>query len=655
MLRGAFSSHIWIVFLAACLILSGCEDESSTERVQEETERETDDSPAIQEVSTQEDDEEQPPREVLDPVEESTSLEENLCEPSMEGGPTWYSDVERIFFENCVICHADTPIYGAPMSLVSFSDSVGQSFSSPDVTMLEMIAARVADGTMPPASQPAMPLSDRELLDRWIAECGPEGDEEERDDAIPVKAQVPPPPVGATVMEFSAAEFEVPLKDDHYMCFPFQISLDKPQDIIRFDYFLDEVEVIHHIVLYGDPNGEGGTEPFECGGIAVDHSEFMYAWAPGGQPLHFPEGYGFPVKDGERVILQVHYNNVKKLENLKDSTGVRFFLEDPQDEEVGMTAIGPLKIQVPPFSESTSESACFIEKETTILTSSPHMHETGKAFRQVVIREDGTEELIVELTSWDFNEQYGFHTPVTLYPGDKLVTRCDFENPHAYTVVQGDDTNNEMCFNFMYLYPPMESSFCDDPLNLEELTEVDKEPGICGEELPMGEVVSGGIMVGEVETEEAYLNTLPEGDWVMTDFSAVLPENLVSDYQLDLEGSKSFAQASMRSEAIDGDQQGFVLDLDLSLTLSVGLGGTFPIQSAYSFGGFISAAEGTSSDGMSHSETTCEAGAISLSQVRMLQVDNRLEGYLTFDASFGTLAKVDYFLVLERVSDPEQD
>ena len=577
---------------------------------------------------------------------------EQVCAPPMEDSPTWYSDVERIFFENCVICHAEQPVYGAPNSLVSYSDSKGQSFSNSDISMLDMIGARIADGSMPPSSQPGLSVSDREVLDRWIAECAPEGDVADRDETVPVKAQVPPPPVDAKVMEFSASGFEVPTKNDHYMCFPFEISLDKPRDIIRFDYFLDKAEVIHHIVLYGDPDNEGGSEPFECGGTAVDHSEFMYAWAPGGQPLQFPDGYGFPVTDGDRVILQVHYNNVKKIEDLKDSTGVRFYMKDPQDEEVGMTAIGPLKIQVPPFSEASSESACYIDKETTILTSAPHMHEIGKSFRQVVIREDGTEELIVALDNWDFNEQYGFHTPFTLYPGDRLVTRCDFENPHAYPVVQGDDTNNEMCFNFAYLYPPMESSFCDDPLNLEELVVVDDVPGVCATDVAMGPPVEGGILIGDVESNPDYLTSMPEGEWVMTEFSAVLPASLLDDYQLNLEDSTSVAQASMRFGKAEEGTQSAILDLDLSLTLSVGNGGTFPIQNAYSFGGTLVPGTVETGEGMTRDSSDCEKGQISLSQIRMTQSGEKLVGYLTFTLEFGSLGYVDYYGEFERAESP---
>ena len=99
--------------------------------------------------------------------------------------------------------------------------------------MIEMIGARVADGTMPPSSQMPMPEDDRLKLEQWVAECGPEGDPSESNLEEPIKAQVPPAPTDAMTMEFSANEFDVPLKDDHYMCFPYTINLDEPMDVVR--------------------------------------------------------------------------------------------------------------------------------------------------------------------------------------------------------------------------------------------------------------------------------------------------------------------------------------------------------------------------------------------------------------------------------------
>jgi len=582
--------------------------------------------------------------------EETTDL---TCEPVGEESPTWYGDIERIFFENCQVCHSDTPLYGAPMSLTSYGDMEGASYSSEGVSMIEMIGARVADGTMPPSSQMPMTAEDREKLEQWVAECGPEGDPSESDLEVPVKAQVPPAPTDAEIMAFSSNNYPVPLDDDHYICFPFTISLDQPMDIVRFDFELGEVEVLHHIVLYGDPEGLGGDVPFECGGMAVDHSQFMYAWAPGGQPLQFPDGFGYPVNDGDKVILQIHYNNMKKLEGLEDSTKVEIYLTESNEEEVGLAAIGPLKIQVSPFSEGYSESACSINETVTMISSFPHMHETGKKFRQVVLREDGTEELIVQVENWDFSEQPYFHTPVVLNPGDTIITRCDFENPNAYTVIQGENTEDEMCFNFAYLYPPLESAYCDEPLDLEEESAVDALPGECAEGIVMAPAVDGTGELGIVENDPAYLTAFPEGNWVLTEVKFLLDPSVLDEYQINVEQSTLEAQASFQVEPmVEDDRQHVVLDMEVGLILIVGGGSAFPANNSLSFKGILEPSE-IVGGGMTVFETECEAGQVSLNRLRLQEVEGTLQGYITFDVALANVNESNYWLTFTKVEEED--
>ena len=42
---------------------------------------------------------------------------------------------------------------------------------------------------------------------------------------------------------------------------------------------------------------------------------------------------------------------------------------------------------------------------------------------------------------------------VELEPGDKVSTSCSYENPTNTTVSFGQNTDDEMCFNFALYYP----------------------------------------------------------------------------------------------------------------------------------------------------------------------------------------------------------
>jgi hypothetical protein len=84
------------------------------------------------------------------------------------------------------------------------------------------------------------------------------------------------------------------------------------------------------------------------------------------------------------------------------------------------------------------------------------MHELGTRFVTEIRRggDSGPAETLVEVDPWDFDGQTTYpHEGVVLEPGDAIVTRCTYDNPHDYTVTYGEDTEDEMCFNFLTVYP----------------------------------------------------------------------------------------------------------------------------------------------------------------------------------------------------------
>jgi hypothetical protein len=71
------------------------------------------------------------------------------------------------------------------------------------------------------------------------------------------------------------------------------------------------------------------------------------------------------------------------------------------------------------------------------------MHELGTRFVTEIHRggDSGPAETLVEVDPWDFDGQTSYpHEGVVLEPGDAIVTRCTYDNPHDYTVTHGEDT-----------------------------------------------------------------------------------------------------------------------------------------------------------------------------------------------------------------------
>jgi hypothetical protein len=515
-----------VFFTTSLLLLMGCENTKSS------------DSEAPEGTTSPTSSEEIGPSSSGEPTLEEgkeSSVHLEACEP-VSGTPlkTWYGGIERIVYEKCMVCHGETPLYGAPFSMDSYEHMMAESWALSTELTYESMSRSIQEGSMPPPGQPMLTdLEMEELLD-WVAHCAPMGDPEDAETlATQEKPQVPPPPEGLQVIHMDAGEFEVPVGQDQYMCFPFVLEMEGDKDIARIDFELDEAAVIHHMVLYADIDKVTGDEPFSCLQVAVEHSAFMFEWGPGGYPAHFPDDAGIPVKNGDKVILQVHYSNMQGLEELKDSSGLNLYLDEPRENKVSMFASGPLIYSVPPFSEVEVESTCVFDKSVSILSSTPHMHEAGREFLTEVIRVDGTVETLVQLDQWNFFEQPMYDTAVVLNPGDALRTKCNLENTGAVSLHSGDTTDDQMCFNFMYHTPPIGTLFCDTNKEVEApLIPENGDDSCLSEALAPDPPIAFSQILGAVPPYLDGMEELPIGHWVATEASLYLPHFAEREYEL---------------------------------------------------------------------------------------------------------------------------
>ncbi len=75
-------------------------------------------------------------------------------------------------------------------------------------------------------------------------------------------------------------------------------------------------------------------------------------------------------------------------------------------------------------------------------------------------------------SSWDFNQQSPSHVKAEIQPGDRLVTHCVYASQTKDKATRfGEGTDDEMCFNFLLVYPADGISMCMD------IGKVSNQPG----------------------------------------------------------------------------------------------------------------------------------------------------------------------------------
>lgn len=432
--------------------------------------------------------------------------------PCVPDRAQWDAEVRALVQRQCGTCHGAEPSFGAPYSLLDY-DSLLQRQGV--ARRVDLLAEALAMGTMPPSNTPAPPAEVANRIAAW-ASCGA------RAAATGTRLRVSRPwlrapetaPTGLSAWELRTGGYPVgPMVTDRYQCFSFTVPAGGPRFIRRFEMIADRAEVLHHVVLLRDPEQRAPTQPFECFAMP-EGSQYLYAWAPGQDAFEFPDG-GLRMTPGERYVLQIHYNNGQRLPGVNDNSGVRLLHGPPTGTEYGMVAIGPVGFQVPARSRGSAASACTFQQPTRLFAGGPHMHVIGSAFSQRILRANNTTEALIDLENWDFNLQFTYDLGNTLLaPGDRLETRCTWNNPNARTVTSGPGTEDEMCFNFAYVTPPAPTRYCDQPLRPPG--EITYAPGMCAPPAANTNVpnVSGRMRLDPVP--ESRGGAVPNGRWELT-------------------------------------------------------------------------------------------------------------------------------------------
>ncbi len=371
--------------------------------------------------------------------------------PAADAGPqpecvpiqsAFATNAQPILEEKCSKCHGAVPDFGAPISLVTYEDFM---VARGTMTVASLVAARLANGSMPPRGEPGLSHEELDTLASW-ASCGlihpdPVGNLEA---TAPVHEAPDEAPTGATRLALTASEFPVgPRVLDRYQTFTFRDVVAEDRFIQRIEVIVDDSRVLHHVTL------------------TYSNGDYLYAWAPGGGAVQFPDG-GIRIRPSDVFEVEIHYNNGAGVEGVEDSSGVAIYHAPVAGTEYVQLSPQTWNILVPARSQSTSSVDCLVTSEFTMFAGMPHMHETGSTFSTVLTRSTGEEIMVNSLTGWSFDAQrYYDYGGIEARVGDQLTVTCGYDNQTDSFVRAGARTQDEMCFDFIYAFPASAGLDCN--------------------------------------------------------------------------------------------------------------------------------------------------------------------------------------------------
>jgi hypothetical protein len=176
--------------------------------------------------------------------------------------------------------------------------------------------------------------------------------------------------------------------------------------------------------------------------------------------METPPEAGFPEEGTTHWILQVHYNDTTgKNAGLVDKSGYDLCTTDKlRANDAAVMAPGTLQMNIPP--RATTDITCdwspMLIGKVHLFGATPHMHKLGTKMSTYVTH-NGVKTKVVDQQNFDFNYQSAYTASVDLEDGDTVSTRCAWNNTTDQAVKWGENTGDEMCFDFIPYYPKIDS------------------------------------------------------------------------------------------------------------------------------------------------------------------------------------------------------
>jgi Copper type II ascorbate-dependent monooxygenase, C-terminal domain/Copper type II ascorbate-dependent monooxygenase, N-terminal domain len=374
-------------------------------------------------------------------------------------------DVDAVLAARCRSCHDGTPLYGAPMPMVTWDDLHAASKSDPSAPVYQRVHARVHDDAlpMPPPPNARLDAADLATLDAWVQAGAPAGASActAKDGGVVTTPDGAPPP-STCVPDLHIAPTS-PYKmatGEEYACYGFDVPAGT-RHVTQIRVHVDNPKIVHHILLLRAPGTTSGT-PLPCNPGPSLAAQMLYAWSPGGLPLVLPADAGFRQDSTTHYQVQVHYNNAANAPNPTDATGFDLCTTSTlRKYDADVVAFGTQAISLPPHA-TTDLKSCYTVPDAfdgrRFFASFPHMHQLGKSISTVLL--PGGSGAPVDMgtdSAWDFKNQPWVTFDALLHKGDVVKTDCTWNNSTSAGVVFGQNSENEMCYSFSAYYPAASS------------------------------------------------------------------------------------------------------------------------------------------------------------------------------------------------------
>ncbi len=380
---------------------------------------------------------------------------------------TYSNQISRILQKNCSNCHRAGEI--GPFALMEYDEVVGWAGMIQEVVNERRMPPWHADPEHGTFSNDCRLSEDEiKMINQWVDAGAPEGDPK----LLPEPIQYTDGwQIGEPDQVFAMSEEPFPVQATgtmEYKYFKVDTNFTEDKWVTAAECRLGNRAVIHHIIV--GVRGQGEFSRRRGRGV---HSELQSDWiaatAPGSPPMILPEGYAKLVPAGSQLVFQMHYTPNGTATTDISKIGLKFIDADQVTHQVMTMKAMNERFRIPPGDGNHRVNARFrFDQDAELISMFPHMHLRGKAFKYTAVYPDDQEEVLLDVTAYDFNWQnaYQLAEPKQIPKGTRFKCVAHFDNSDknlanpdsSKTVRWGDQTWQEMMIGYFNVAVPKPAS-----------------------------------------------------------------------------------------------------------------------------------------------------------------------------------------------------
>ncbi len=308
-----------------------------------------------------------------------------------------------------------------------------------------------------------------------------------------------PPVIPPTTLSNPTVSVELPVTytpsrttADDYQCFNMPVTVLDNMFTFTSDLFVTGFEVVpgnrrvvHHVIAWitspradidtvitakENENADAGWDCLGNHGLPGVNATPVVLWAPGTDAINYPATTGIAYKrDNTRVIVQMHYSTagLRPQDDANDRTSIKFKFANSTSglrpaswvlSGITNLNLAPGQSEITVTDQKTLAEFVGIPGVNvggTVYGVYPHMHTRGTKIS--FARTSSSNMCLVDVPKWSFNWQnaYFYETPLSVNTGDQYRLTCKYSTINDTSpVVYGENTDNEMCFVFLYATVP---------------------------------------------------------------------------------------------------------------------------------------------------------------------------------------------------------